>query len=202
LMDEVRDLLKLILPVEETRRVSYEELFHEYLGINPFQLDHPHFLEVCTQHQVPLPQDLEVADSSPEEWLDFLMGMLIEPKLGQDHLLFVDDFPATQSSLAQTHPEDSQKTLRFEVYYQGKELGNGYTELRDAEEQKRRMENENQLRLETGKTVLPLDPHLQTAMEQGLPACAGIAMGFDRILMLAAGLDSLDQVQSFSWKRC
>ena len=107
------------------------------------------------------------------------------------------------SALWSLHYSNQQKHLsqRFELYYRGIELGNGFHELADVEEQKKRFDAENQRRQQMGKAVLPIDDRFLKALEHGLPNCAGIAMGFDRILMLAAEKTKIDEVISFSWNR-
>lgn len=202
LMDEVEALLDRLLQCGKAERVSYREVFEQHLAINPFEVTHQHFLQICENYQVTPPDFLVDPQSDREDWLDFLMGVIVEPKLGEKQPIFIDQFPATQSSLAKLHPENREVTLRFEVYYKGRELGNGYSELTDAKQQKSRMLQENENRKKSGKPTLPFDERLQAAMEHGLPECAGIAIGFDRLVMLALEKDSIDQVQSFSWRRC
>ncbi|MCP4296120.1 MAG: EF-P lysine aminoacylase GenX [Proteobacteria bacterium] len=199
LMKEVDELLQITLKTNPAYYTTYEDVFKEKLGINPFEFCSDEFIELCRQKDIIPPEDLLRKEGNFRDQLDFLMAMLVEPQLGLDAPVIVEGFPSFQSSLAQTDWKDRKKSCRFEVYYKGLELGNGYSELRDGNEQKCRMEKENRYRAREGKPMLALDPGLQAAMDSGLPKCAGIAMGFDRLLLLSQKRSSIDEVQSFSW---
>jgi lysyl-tRNA synthetase class 2 len=134
-------------------------------------------------------------------WLDLLLSHVIEPQLaeisaGQTRLVFVYDYPPSQASLARINPQGLAE--RFELYLNGIELANGYHELGDAEEQRRRLEHDNTRRRAMGKVVMPADECLLAALESGLPDCAGVALGLDRLIMCAAGVKDLRQVLAFS----
>ncbi len=199
LMKEVDELLQITLKTNPAYYTTYEDVFKEKLEINPFEFCSDEFIELCRQKDIVPPDDLLRKKGKSMEQLDFMMSMFVEPQLGLDNPAIVEGFPSFQSSLAQTDRTDRKKSCRFEVYYKGLELGNGYSELRDGSEQKCRMEEENRYRERDGKPMLALDPGLQAAMESGLPKCAGIAMGFDRLLLLSQNRRSIDEVQSFSW---
>lgn len=123
---------------------------------------------------------------------NIIWGCAVEPQLGQGKISVIINYPADQAALAQTIMlEDVEVAERFELYFNGIELGNGYHELSDPVEQKRRLLKSNEERTLLGKDPLPLDPEFIEALEKGLPDCYGIALGFDRILMLKLNSNSL-----------
>jgi len=123
---------------------------------------------------------------------------VIEPLLGRQGLSFIYDYPASQASLARLNPEDPRVASRFELYYRGVELANGFHELTDADQQRLRFQDENRQRQQQGLGQLPVDENFLGALEQGLPDCAGVALGLDRLLMLMQDEVNLDAVMSFS----
>lgn len=134
-----------------------------------------------------------------DAWLDLLMGAVVGPQLGHDAPVFVRDYPASQAALARLRPEPdgSQVAERFELYLDGVEIANGFHELGDALEQQRRFEQDLQVRSSRGQPVNPLDRRLLAALGHGLPDCAGVALGFDRLVMAALGLPSLTDAICF-----
>jgi len=136
---------------------------------------------------------------SRDEWLDLLMGAVVGPTLGHDAPVFVNDYPASQASLARLRalPDGSQVAERFELYVDGLELANGFRELGDAPEQRRRFAQDQATRRARGQAERPLDERLLGALAAGLPDCAGVALGFDRLVMAAHRLPSLDAALAF-----
>ena len=201
LMEEVEALLDKLLQCGTADRLSYQEVFEKYLKINPYSLCLKEFDDQCHKHQVKPPSDLLQQNVNVDERLNFLMGSFIEPHLGHERPIFITDYPATQASLARIHAQKKHLSQRFELYYRGIEIGNGFHELADVEEQEKRFVAENQRRKQIGKAELPIDQRFLKALEHGLPDSAGIAIGFDRILMLAAGKTRMDEVISFAWSR-
>jgi lysyl-tRNA synthetase class 2 len=132
-----------------------------------------------------------------DQLLDLLMATRIGPALGRNGPCFVHHYPASQAVLARLDPSDARVALRFEVYINGMELANGFEELADAAQQRARLEADNRLRSERGMPVVPIDERLLAALASGLPPCSGVALGFDRLLMLAAGASHIDEVLSF-----
>ncbi len=110
-------------------------------------------------------------------------------------------YPASQAALARLDSDDARVALRFELYYRGVELANGYHELSDVAEQRARFDTDQRARRERGLPVNSLDPHLLAALDAGLPDCAGVALGFDRVLMLALNAASIDDVLAFPVER-
>jgi lysyl-tRNA synthetase class 2 len=196
LMDEVRDLVRTLFAPRWSAlpelRMSYAAAFMQYAGID---VHHAHD-DVLHAKGIELAgQDLEL---NRDGWLDIIMSHLIEPSLPTNTLVFIDAFPASQAALAKiTHGEnDIAVAQRFELFFNGTELANGYHELTDAAEQRRRFNND--ARVAGGRKV---DVRLLEALESGLPECAGVAMGIDRLLMHSTGATSICEVLAFDWHR-
>lgn len=194
LMDEMDDLLQLVLKCGAAERMTYQQAFIDVLGVCP--------LEGSMQELKVAAAKLGLSDiAEPEEDRDTLLQLLfsigVEAKIGQQVPAFVYDFPASQAALAKIHPQDNRVADRFEVYFKGIELANGFHELDNPKEQLARFEQDNAKRLEMGLKPQPIDYHLIGALEAGLPDCAGVALGVDRLIMLALGCDHIDQVTAF-----
>ncbi len=202
LMDEVDDLLTLILGTPKARRLSYETLFRDALGIDPHHST-VQTLAVCAEaHGVQL-SALAAQDLDVDAWLDILMTHCIEPTLGFDKPVFIDDYPASKAALATLHKREDGIFVaeRVEVYVRGIELANGYHELCDAHLQRQRFEADCVRRAQLGLPAIPIDQHVLSALEAGMPACAGIALGLDRLLLLKEGLQDLSETFSFGIER-
>lgn len=201
LMQEVDALMSELLGLEPSEKISYREIFEKNLGINPFKITLADFSFACKNANLTPPDYLLSESIDPDEWLNFLMGFLIEPTLGKETPVFIYNYPATQAALAMANPDDPNTALRFELYYKGMELGNGYYELADHHLLKERFEKSNQQRKEAGKESYDIDSRFIDATKAGMPACSGIAIGFDRVMMLALEEDEIDRIQTFSWDR-
>ncbi len=129
---------------------------------------------------------------------DLIMAAVVTPKLGRDGPCFVTDYPAEKAALARLRQDDPRFAGRFELFIGGLELANGYHELADAAEQRRRFEADNRARMAAGRPAMPVDEDLLAALASGLPECAGVALGFDRLVLLALGGDKLRDVLSFA----
>ena len=199
LMDEVEALVVSVLQerlsLRETQRLSYRDAFLRYAGTDPHTAATAALAECARRHGITAPADMENAERTP--WLDLLMTHVIEAQLGRDCLCFVYDYPADQASLARIRPGAPAVAERFELYVQGVELANGFRELADSAEQRRRFEQDNLARKARGLPLLPIDEHLLAALAHGLPNCAGVALGFDRLMMLAAGASAIQDVIAF-----
>ena len=191
LMVEVGELARVVLAQPELPIVvfTYHEAVLRYTGLD---------LALCSDEDIRAygirvaGQDLEL---TTDGWLDMILSHCVEPGLPEDTLVFIHDFPGAQAALAKLRmAEHGAVAERFELFFNGVELANGYHELTDAEEQRARFEKEANGR--------PLDERLLTAMHSaGLPDCAGVAMGLDRILMHRLGVDSIAEVLSFDINR-
>ena len=193
LMEEVaelvQELLDAALPVE---KVAYRALFLDRFGWDPLEAE----VEEMAATAAGLGLEAEGLEAR-DQWLDLLMGLALEPGLGRGRLTFVHDYPASQASLARLCPADSRLACRFELYLEGMELANGFHELTDADEQQARFEADNRVRLAQGEEPLPVDHRLIEALRRGLPDCAGVALGLDRLLMLKLQAGAIDEVLSF-----
>ena len=197
LMDEVAELVNTCLGERPVRKTRYRDLFRERLEIDPFTAP-VEVLESEARRRL----DAGHLSGDRNLWLDLLMSHIVEPQLGRGSLYFVYDYPASQAALARTVPEDGIRVgQRFELYADGMELANGYCELTDAGEQRRRFAADNACRRERGQPERPVDERLLAALEHGLPACSGVALGIDRLLMLEVGATDIRDVLAFDWER-
>lgn len=177
------------------QKLSYRTLFQQYLSLDPFTADIDELASIAKDHGV---SDIEL---DRNQWLDLLISHFIQPELPDNGLTFVYDFPADQAALAIIRQDTTPVAERFELYLGHTELANGYQELTGVVEQKRRFEHENTQRKNRGEPIYALDEHLLAAMKHGLPECAGVALGVDRLLMAICGADSLEQVIAFPFSR-
>lgn len=184
----VRHLLGDSLPLKASRFVGFQELFRQYCSLDPWSARRQDYRDACRQAGLSLP-----ARWSVDAYQALLLDHVIATRLPGDCLIFVHDFPPAQASLARIN--DRQRAERFELYVGGLELANGYQELVDANEQRRRFDVDNHKRKALGKEVLEPDLELIAALEQGLPDCAGVAVGMDRLLMLATGVDDIRKLR-------
>ena len=195
LMDEVESLVKLVLPKANypIDRVSYASLFQKYLGIDP----HTATLEAL-QTKVHEKIDLGSEGLERADYIQLLFAKFVDPKI--DGLCFIFDYPQDQAALAEIIHDSEGRSVanRFELLFGDLELANGYSELRDPAEQRRRFENDLKLRSAKGLQELVPDERLIRALESGLPACSGVALGVDRLLMAQLGEDAIDNVISFT----
>jgi len=197
LMDEVQQLLKYVLadvmPVDTVQHWRYRELFIDIAGIDPFTATPAELRSLMqSRHNVAA---VGLADDR-DAWLDLVMTHVIEPLL-DNGLVFVRDYPASQAALARLRPGEPPVAARFEVYLNGIELANGFHELTDAVEQQQRFDNELQRRRKAGTETVKMDDSLLSALRAGLPDCAGVALGLDRLLMLASGSKRVQDVLAF-----
>lgn len=195
LMAEVAELLQLVLasrfPQLPCLQLTYAQAFNEYA-----QLDVHHCSEqtIAQRGQQLANADLEL---DRDGWLDIIMSHQVEPALPHNSLIFIDEFPASQAALAKLSKNSQGVTVaqRFEVFFNGMELANGYQELTDAQQQLQRFQDELQ------GTERPHDAHLIAALEHGLPDCAGVALGLDRVLLHLLDAQHIAQVISLDWSR-
>ncbi|BCB62731.1 elongation factor P--(R)-beta-lysine ligase [Halomonas sp. A020] len=204
LIEETTALVAHVLPQSPGPVVHYRyrELFHRHLEVDPFTTSLETLRTLAAQRGNMSAQAL--AEEGRDTCLDLLMGMVIEPTLGQQELSVVVDYPASQAALARRHRDADGEWVasRFELYMNGIELANGYDELTDAEEQRQRFDADNAERRRLGLTEVEVDAHLLAALEQGLPASSGVALGLDRLIQLALGKARLEEVLAFSTANC
>lgn len=202
LMTEVEDLVGSLASTQPFQKHSYKELFEQQFKINPHSLDSDSLLSMCRRHFASGTEHLQspIDDRSRENCLDMMFSRLIQPNLKSP--CFVTHFPSSQAAMAETALfEGDQVALRFELFWEGVELANGYQELRDASVLALRMQADNKDRLALGLEQVPADNKLLQAMESGLPASSGVALGLDRLIMILTASQDLDQVLAFTTER-
>ena len=198
LMNEVEALVSDILGKRvHARRTRWIDAFKNYAGVDPLSATEGSFAEACTKRNIPLPVD--VSAMSREDWWDYLMVFAVEPSLAKNGPEFILDYPQSQAALAQTYMGEDGHTWakRFELFVDQVELCNGYTELTDATEQRRRFEADLEIRKQMGKPLPTLDENFLAALESGMPACSGVALGLDRLFMLAMNKKEIKDVILF-----
>lgn len=193
LINEVDDLLQQILDCEPAESLSYQFVFQEYVGLDPLSASRAELVEKAREHHF-ICEDNEERDTL----LQFLFSAVVEPKIGLERPVAVYHFPATQAALAQISSEDHRVAERFEFYYKGLELANGFNELTDANEQQHRFEQDNRLRQKMGLPEREIDYRFLAALKAGMPHCAGVALGVDRLLMIALNAESIKEVMAFT----
>ena len=200
LMDEtgelVTQLLAPSLSLPPPEKLSYREAFQQHAGLDPHAATAGEFALAAERHRIDVPRDLR-GHNDLAMWRDLLLTHIVEPRLGQGRLTFLYDYPAPQASLARVQPGDPPLAARFELYLNGVELANGFHELADVDEQRTRLERQLHTRAAAGLPAVPMDAHLLDALAHGLPECAGVALGFDRLVMLAAGARAIAEVIPF-----
>ncbi len=194
LMEEVGALVQEILRCPPPEQLTFLQAFQKFVGINPFK--------------APL-SSMESALSSPPParldrsgLTDLLLVDRLEPALKkQGGGLFLREYPPWDPAMAEVDEGPPAFARRFELYVDGVELANGYQELTDCREQARRFQKTNQQRQEDGEETLPEDHHLLAALKHGLPRCAGVALGVDRLIMLALRKKRISEVMAFPFDR-
>ena len=193
LMDEMEDLLCSVLPVQSMLRICYRQLFLDYCDIDPLSASIEELKDFLVSRN--LQSEMFNDENDRDQFLFYILLECIEPRLAEcPEPVAIFDFPASQASLAKISGKVGH---RFEVYYKGVELANGFYELGNASEQRQRFNRDNQLRFEKGLASRSLDERFLSALEQGLPECSGVAMGIDRLIALALGVDSISDVMTF-----
>ncbi len=199
LMGEVAELINRLLPEPRpVERLAYAEAFHRHLGIDIQAFDATGLQQVAQREQISGAESLQL---DWDGWLDLLLSHAIEPHLGRGTLCFLYDYPVSQAALARVRPGNPPVAERFELYLEGMEIANGFHELSDADEQRRRFEADNQNRRAAGLVEPPMDEYLLAALQAGLPDCAGVALGIDRLLMQVSGAEQIRQVLAFPFER-
>jgi len=194
LMDEMDLLLQLILNCKTARRCTYQEVFLEVLNVDPLSAG----LDELKNAGGKLKLGSVLSEETDKDTiLQLLFCVAIEPVIAADKPCFVYNFPASQAALARISDDDPRVAERFEVYYKGIELANGFHELSDAQEQLKRFQEDNRIRSQKGLPNMPIDQRFISSLAH-LPDCAGVALGVDRLLMLAAEQSHINDVLSFA----
>ncbi len=198
LMDEIEALLSQVLGNVSCVRLRYAEVFQMHAGLNP------HSASIAELDQRARQLDLRFswpACEHRDDYLNLIISHCIAPQLGWDQPAFVYDFPASQAALARIRQGNPSVAERFELFIHGMEIANGFHELTDPVEQQRRFEAELAERRRLGLPEVPMDERLLAALEQGLPDCAGVALGLDRLVMVLSGARDIAEVLAFPIER-
>ncbi|MAJ87891.1 MAG: EF-P lysine aminoacylase GenX [Cellvibrionales bacterium TMED148] len=198
LAEEVIDLVSVFIPSIRVSKLSYGEVFEEFLGINP------HNVELSALRN-------RAEEANLGNWsrdfrsgcLDVLFETFVRPNMPKG-LVVLYDYPSCQKALAQLHLDHKGQKVsrRFEVFLNNSELANGYFELNDFSEHQTRFKEDRRERRAMGKSLPVDDKLLLDAVKAGLPNCAGVALGVDRLLVQLLGAACIDEIMSFSWARC
>lgn len=195
IMAETAALLEAVTGrLAAVERVSYAEAFRRHAGVDPLRAPLQDIVDRASSAGIHI-DDAERLGR--DEWLDLLLSHLVAPRLGRDGPAFLTEFPASQAALARVVPGEPPVAERFEVFIDGIEIANGFHELTDAAEQRRRFAEDNRRRDRAGLPRMPIDERLLAALQAGLPECSGVALGFDRLVMIALGLPTLREAIAF-----
>jgi lysyl-tRNA synthetase class 2 len=198
LMDEVASLVRRALDRADlgVERLSYRDLFQTWIGLDPLEADSPSLRLAAAD--IPGAGELEL---DRDGWLDLLLTHRIEGRLEPGRLTFVYDYPPGQAALARIRAGVDPVAERFELYLEGMELANGFQELTHAEEQRRRFEMDIKARALVKSVQPPMDERFLQALDAGMPETSGVALGLDRLLMVATGACHIDEVLAFPVER-
>ncbi len=198
-MQLLSDFASTVLGRPKSELLSYGDAFGKFAGVDPFTDKVESFGAALAKHGVSISEFSGETDR--DFWLNLILTHLVEPKLGFETPVIIYDWPASQAALAIIRADSPPVAERFELYVDGVELGNGYHELLDADELERRNAKNNSLRVNDGSVRLPEESRLLDAMRVGVPGCAGVAVGVDRLLMVLEGCQNIDQVIAFPLDR-
>ena len=191
----VQQALALVGRQAQVVSLTYRELFVQAAGVDPYDASDAQLREPLAG------VGIDAQGLTRDDWLDLLMTHLIQPQFASDTIAVVHDWPASQCALARIRDGDPPVAERFELYLGRFELANGYHELTDADEQRRRFVRDRQVRAGRGTVQPPLDERLLAALQAGMPDCAGVALGVERLLMALSGTDRIADVLAFDFGR-
>lgn len=195
LIAEVSELLITLLSCGTPEVISYRVVFLKIAKIDPLEINLADLKAFLIQHGY---DDSWIRDETEKDTLlQYIFSNFVESKIGKHVPCFIYDFPASQAALAKISKEDERVAHRFECYYKGIELANGYDELLDFKEQLIRFNRDNETRERLGKAIMPIDKNFIDAIKHGLPSCAGVALGVDRLLMIAMEKNNINEVITF-----
>lgn len=198
LMAEVAELCGAVLGARAVRTITYRNAFHESLGVDPLRIGEDDLRALADARLGPASW---LPEAGRDDLLDALMGTAVCPGLGHGSFTFLTEFPASQAALARRDPANPQVAERFELFIDGVEIANGFHELTDAAEQRARFRADLEQRARRGLPAMEIDERLLAALAAGMPEGSGVALGLDRLMMIALGRNSLDEVMAFSWGR-
>ena len=194
LMNEVAELILCLvgnyIDLLENAFISYRDVFKKYVGIDFQTATRADYLQILADHSIELNSSL-----SMDQYQELILDQVIVPKMEKQCMTFVYDYPAEQAALAKLNQQGFAE--RFELYFGGVELANGFQELTDAQQQLSRFQEDNRKRLLANKKAMEIDTNFIAALESGLPESAGVALGIDRLLMVILGAKNINDVLAF-----
>ncbi|CAL1329239.1 elongation factor P--(R)-beta-lysine ligase [Candidatus Providencia siddallii] len=194
LINEVNDLFQYILKCDNTELSSYKDVFIKYLNIDPLLAKKTDLLKIAINFNL---KDIIKYKKNKDSILEILFEFCIRPFLGKKKPITIYHFPSTQALLAKINKKDCRVSERFEIYYKGMELANGFDELTNFAEQQKRLEDNNIKRNIIGLPVYHIDKYFLSALKHGLPNCSGVAVGVDRLIMIALNSKKINDVIAF-----
>lgn len=198
MIEETIEFIRLFVGPLSYTTISYREALQRYAGFDYTKMSEKELL--CYLDEKGIEGYAGIESDSKDNLLNLILGTLVEPQLGLEGLCALTYYPASQAALAKKALREGEEVSeRFEIYYRGIELANGYHELGDANEQRMRLEEANQARGVLGKEALPIDTFFLEALEKGFPDCCGVAVGFDRLMLLRHGVSQIADVLAFGW---
>jgi len=193
------ELCQCLLGRAFVEEISYRDAFRRWTGVDPFVDSVVCLQETAEQREIAVPRSMDADDR--DAWLDLLLTEIVQPRLAELGAVILYNYPPSQAALARVREEDPPVAERFELFVDGVELANGYHELTDPDELARRIDVANDQRRQDGQEPLPTESRLLAAMRAGLPPSTGVALGFDRLVMLAVGARRIDEVLPFPDER-
>lgn len=202
LMGEVNALVRFVaedfLKLERSDFFSYQDAMIKFAEVDPFNATNEELRQATIKAGI---DAVGMDDAAQDTWLDLIMSEVVEKNLPLNRPVFIYDYPASQAALAKIRKGKPDVAERFELYINGLELANGFHELSDAEEQAQRFKQQQQQRKESGQQGIPADYHLIEALKHGMPECAGVAIGLERLLMVLTGTEHINEVLTFPFDR-
>jgi len=202
--DMIEETCTFIIEINETpsltvEKYRYRDIFLNTCHVDPLEAETDHLANCAALMIDSMTPDLrQQLGTDRNAWLDLLMSHVVIPSLTPDQLTVIHHFPADQAALARFDPEEPEFAERFEAFLNGIELANGYRELTDPAEQRRRFNMDHEQRRASGLPIMEADQALLAALDHGLPECSGVAIGFDRLVMTACKLKHIDEAVSFA----
>lgn len=198
MIDETIAFIKLFIGNIPIVKLSYRETFLKFTGVDYLTAKFSELQAILKNHHIePYPG---IENEGKDAYLNLILGTIIEKELGKNEIFVLYHYPSTQAALAKTLVvNDEMVAERFEIYHQGIELCNGYHELLNVDEQRQRFCQTNLERLSLNKDELPIDEYFLQALKNGIPDCSGVAVGFDRLMMLRHNVEHIEQIVPFNW---
>ncbi len=201
MMEDVIEIILACLQLSDRQMqpgfhsLTYQQAFQDFAGIDPLKREWNDIVLCCDQYGIEIPPSMNT--DHIDDGLDLVLSHVVMPALIGTELVFIYEYPASQAALAELSRSDPRVALRFELFYKGIELVNGFEELTNANEQEGRFAAENLARAKRGFEPMPVDQRMLDALKSGIPGCAGAALGVDRLLMCMTGRDSIQDVLAF-----